>query len=107
MALRLARNITVSEETLALDLIKKVGPGGHFLSQKHTMDWFKVEEYLPSTVIDKVSKPQWERTGAKNAFERAKEYVDKILKEHHPKPLPSDVEKRLDSFMTEILKRKP
>jgi len=107
MALRLARNITVTEETLALDLIKKVGPGGHFLSQKHTMDWFKVEEYLPSTVIDKVSKPQWERTGAKNAFERAKEYVDGILKEHHPKPLPSDVEKRLDSFMTEILKRKP
>ena len=105
MALRLARNITVNEETLAFDLIKKVGPGGHFLSQKHTLKWFQIEEYMPSSVIDKMSKAQWERTGAKDVLERAKEHVDKILKEHHPKPLQPNVEKELDSFMTEILKR--
>jgi len=105
MALRLARNLSVNEETLAFDLIKKVGPGGHFLSQKHTLKWFQTEEYIPSTVIDKASKSQWERTGAKDALQRAKEYVDKILKEHHPKPLPSDIERELDSFMAEVLKR--
>jgi len=105
MALRLARNISVNEETLAFDLIKKVGPGGHFLSQKHTLKWFQIEEYIPSTVIDKVSKSQWERTGAKDALERAKEYVDKILQKHFPKPLPSEIERELDSFMTEVLKR--
>jgi len=105
MALRLAGNISVNEEKLAFDLIEKVGPGGHFLSQKHTLKWFQIEEHMPSVVIDKMSKAQWERTGAKNALQRAKEHVDKILKEHHPKPLPPDIEKELDSFMTKILKR--
>jgi trimethylamine--corrinoid protein Co-methyltransferase len=105
MALRLARNIDVNEETLAFNLIKEVGPGGHFLSKKHTLEWFQIEEYLPSTVIDRVSRPQWERTGSKDTLNRAKKYVDKTLSEHHPKPLSSDAERELDSFMTEILKR--
>jgi trimethylamine--corrinoid protein Co-methyltransferase len=104
MALRLARGIAVNEETLAFELIKIVGPGGHFLSQEHTLKWFQTEEYIPPAVIDKVSKPQWERTGSKDALKRAKEQVDKILQEHHPKPLSADVEKELDSFMKEILK---
>jgi len=105
MALRLIRNVEVNEETLAFDLIKKVGPGGHFLSQQHTAKWFQKEEYFPSAVIDKVSKPQWEGTGAKDTLKRAKEYVDKILKEHYPKPLTPDTERELDSFMTQILRR--
>ena len=56
-------------------------------------------------MIDKVGKPQWERAGAKDALKRAREHVDKILKEHYPKPLPSDVEQELDSFMTRVLKK--
>lgn len=105
MALRLMRDITFNDETLAFDLIKKVGPGGHFLSEKHTLKWFQIEEYLPSSVIDKTSKPRWECSEAKDALSRAKAYVDKILKEHHPKPLLPDIEKELDSFISKILKQ--
>ena len=105
MALRLARDITVNEETLAFDVMKRVGPGGNFLREKHTLKWFRIEEFIPSVVIDKLSKRQWEKAGVKDTLQRAKENVDKILKEHHPKPLPSDIERELDSFMTEILKR--
>jgi len=105
MALRMMKNIDVNDETLAFDLIKKVGPGGHFLSEKHTLKWFQTEEYLSSPVIDKTSKAKWESTGAKDTMKRAKEHVDKILAEHYPKPLSADTEKELDSFMTQILKR--
>lgn len=105
MALRLAKDIDVNEETLAFDLIEKVGQGGQFLSQKHTVKWFPIEEYIPSTVIDKMGKSQWEKTGARNTLERAKETVDRILKEHVSEPLPSDIERQLDSFMKEILSR--
>jgi trimethylamine--corrinoid protein Co-methyltransferase len=105
MALRLMRDITFNDETLAFDLIKKVGPGGHFLSEKHTLKWFQIEEYLPSSVIDKTSKPRWECSEAKDALSRAKAYVDKILKERHPKPLLPDIEKELDSFISKILKQ--
>jgi trimethylamine--corrinoid protein Co-methyltransferase len=86
-------------------LIRKVGPGGQFLSEKHTLKWFQTEEYLSSLVIDKISKPKWESTGAKDALERARELVDEILAEHHPKPLTPDKEKDLDSSMAEILNR--
>ncbi|HKZ94269.1 MAG TPA: trimethylamine methyltransferase family protein [Candidatus Bathyarchaeia archaeon] len=105
MALRLARGIDVNEETLAFDLLKKVDQGGHFLAQKHTVKWFSIEEHVPSPVIDKMSKLQWERTGAKNTLERAKETVDRILKEHVPRHPAPDTEKELDSFMKEILKK--
>lgn len=105
MALRMIKDIIVDEETLAFDLIKKVGPGGQFLSEKHTLKWFQTEEYVSSLVIDKISKPKWESTGAKDALKRARELVDEILTEHHPKPLTPDKEKELDSSMAEILKR--
>jgi trimethylamine--corrinoid protein Co-methyltransferase len=105
MVLRLARGIDVNKETLALDLIKEVGPGGHFLSRKHTLQWFETEEYIPSAVIDKVSKPQWERAGSKDTLSRANMYVDRILKEHHPKILSPDVKRELDLLMTKILKK--
>jgi trimethylamine--corrinoid protein Co-methyltransferase len=104
MALRLLKEISFNDETLALDLINKVGPGGHFLSEKHTLKWFQLEEFMPSTVIDKISKPKWESMGAKDALKRAKEQVDKILSEHHPKPLDQDTEKELDSFIKKIVK---
>ena len=104
MALRLLKEISFNDETLALDLISKVGPGGHFLSEKHTLKWFQTEEFMPSTVIDKISKPRWESMGAKDALKRAKEQVDKILSEHHPKPLQQDTENELDSFIKRIVK---
>ena len=106
MAMRLAKDINVSEEALAFDLIKKIGPGGHFLAQKHTIEWFPVEELISSTVIDKTSKPQWERTGAKNTLDRAREQVNRILKDHKPKLLPQDIEKKLDALMKTIMKRR-
>lgn len=104
MALRLLKEISFSDEALAHDLINKVGPGGHFLSEKHTLKWFQLEEFMPSTVIDKISKPKWEQMGGKDALKRAKEQVDKILSEHHPKPLEQSTEKELDSFIKTIVK---
>ncbi|MCD6164210.1 MAG: trimethylamine methyltransferase family protein, partial [Candidatus Odinarchaeota archaeon] len=104
-ALRLVRGIQVNEETLALDVIEKVGPGGHFLGQKHTRKWFKIEEYMPSYVIDARSERDWFERGAKDIVQRAKERVDEVLREHEPEPLPPDVEKELDNIALEILKK--
>jgi trimethylamine--corrinoid protein Co-methyltransferase len=105
MAMRLEKDIMLNDETLAFDLIKKVGPGGHFLSEKHTLKWFQTEEYISSSVIDKTAKSSWEGAKTKDTLNRAKAYVDKILEEHYPKPLPPDVEKELDILATKILKQ--
>jgi len=104
-ALRLLRGIQIDEETLALDVIKRVGPKGHFLAQKHTNKWFRLEEYMPSYVIDTRSERDWLEKGAKDIVKRAKERVDEILKEHEPEPLPPDVEKELDNVAMEFMKK--
>jgi trimethylamine--corrinoid protein Co-methyltransferase len=105
MALRMKRTTIVDDETIAFDLMKKVGPGGNFLSEKHTLKWFQIEEHISSPVIDKISKSKWKKLGAKDTLKRAREHVDKMLAQNHRKSLPADIEKELDSFMKEILKR--
>lgn len=105
MALRLIKGIQVDNETLAVDLIKNVGPGKQFLTTEHTRKWFRAEHFIPSTVVDRLSRERWEKEGSKNAFERAHSLVKKILSEHTPEQLPADVEKELNAKMLEIAKK--
>ncbi len=105
MALRLIKGIHVNTETLAVDLIKNVGPGKQFLTTEHTRKWFRAEHFIPSTVVDRLSRERWEKEGSKNTFERAHNLVKKILSEHRPEQLPADVEKDLNVKMLEIAKK--
>ena len=104
-AYRLIDGIQVNEETLATEIISKVGPGGHFLAEKHTRDHHRRERFMPSDVIDRLSPDAWGKAGAKDATRRAKEKADKTLREHTPKPLPKDSEDRLEAVFKAILKR--
>ena len=97
---RILRGIDVNDETLAVDVIKAVGPGGHFMSQKHTLDHVKKELYIP-TLFDRASEVTWAREGKKQICEISREKAKKILKEHRPKPLPSDTKQK----MTEIIRQ--
>ena len=105
MALRLAEGINCSEETLASELICELGPGGDYLSTQHTLDWFRKEPYLPSTVIDRLNRNNWEEQGRKSAFERAQEGVQAILADHQAKPLDEGREKELDQITLQVMKR--
>jgi trimethylamine--corrinoid protein Co-methyltransferase len=98
MALRIGRGIQVSEETLAEKLIREIGPGGSFLSSRHTLKWFKEEQFLTSTIIDRLTPSLWQDKGSKNAYQRAKDEVKRILSEHKPEALPPDVERELDNI---------
>jgi trimethylamine--corrinoid protein Co-methyltransferase len=80
----MSRGIEVNEETLALDVIRAVGPGGHFLGQKHTRDHMR-ERWLP-TLIDRRPYEEWERD-RRGARERARDKARWILANHCPEPL--------------------
>ena len=103
-ALRFAKGIQVDVETLAEWLIEEAGPGGHFLKYKHTREWARKEYYIPK-LLDKFSVHAWKERGAKMLSAVAKEYVEKILKEHVVEPLPPDIERELDKTILEIAKR--
>ncbi|MCK4497854.1 trimethylamine methyltransferase family protein [Candidatus Bathyarchaeota archaeon] len=104
MALRLIDGVRVDDETLAIDLMRKVGPGGVYLSEKHTLEWFRKEQFMPSALIDRKEWRTWKNEGSKSTLQRAKEHVAKILKEHQPEPLPDDIRRDLDAAAESILK---
>jgi len=97
---RVLRGIEISEETIAAELINKVGPGGSFLSEDHTLRHFK-KEYFWNTIFDRNVRAQWEKEGARDIVEVAHEKAEKIIEKHHLTPLPKEVQKEL----TLILKR--
>ncbi len=78
MAMRAVEGIRVDEETLAYDLIKEVGPGGNFVTAKHTRTHMRREHYQP-TISDRLSRDEWLAQGGKQSWERARERVDEIL----------------------------
>ena len=85
MIAKVAGGIEVSDETLAVDLIKKVGPGGNYLSEKHTRQYMK--EIWRPTVYDRKPYGAWLESGKQGAFEEATEKARWILKNHEVKPL--------------------
>jgi len=88
----------INPETIALDVIEKVGPGGHYLSQKHT------RKYLRSTVelglchvLDQTGK-------YRNPVEVAREKFDWILENHEPTPLEEDKQEELKKILAAAAK---
>lgn len=91
---RLIRGDRADEETLALDLIEKVGPGRNFLAQRHTLQHVKSDHFMPN-LIDRRSYETWAADGAKSMVVRAQEKTRWILANHEVPPLPADIRKEL------------
>ena len=95
-ALRFAQGIEVNDETLALDVIDKAGPGGHFLGEKHTLKHFR-ERWMPRLDVD--SLETWEKDGVKSLGELAHQKVKEILATHKVAPLPEDVDREISRIL--------
>jgi len=105
MALRLVEGIDADPDRLALDVIGKVGPGGHYLAEQHTLKWFEKEQFMPSDVIDRSTLEASRKQTPKEMITKARDTVDKILREHVPEPLPSEIEKNLSETLKGIINR--
>jgi len=97
MVLRALRGIEVSEETLAEAVIHKVGPGGNFLSERHTLEHLRKEIFI-SEILD---KPR-----VKDVREAAKKRVKQLLSTHQPEPLDKSVQDELRKIVKEAWERK-
>ncbi|MDJ0784880.1 MAG: trimethylamine methyltransferase family protein [Desulfosarcinaceae bacterium] len=87
--------IPVTEETLALDVIHRVGPGGHYLQDPHTMQHFKKIKY--SDLFERMMTDKYESMGAKKFEQRLQELTLRKL-EHTPAPLDADTLRTLDEM---------
>ena len=94
------KGIPVNDETLAVDVIREIGPHGHFLAHDHTFKHMRTDQTHPE-LIDRRNRQDWEADGSKSLYDRAWEKARHILKTHHPEPLPSDVVSTIRSIVDE------
>ena len=83
--------IKVSDNTLAFDMIRDIGPRGSFLGQRRTAD--ELPKLWPLSILFEKSKIAEEEY--QDPVEVAHEVIDWIVKNHHPEPLPEDVKQEL------------
>lgn len=87
---RMAQGIDVDDDSLAIDVIDRVGPGKDFLGQRQTMERFRTEHFMP-IISDRSSWDSWTQRGSKSILDRAREQVRKILDEHRVEPVRDEV----------------
>ena len=97
MTKRFMDGVEVSAETIALDVIDRVGPGGHFLGEVHTLRHFR-ENWYPE-LFDRRTRAGWEDSGRRTLGDRAAARVREILENHRPAPLDEAVAVGLDAIL--------
>jgi trimethylamine--corrinoid protein Co-methyltransferase len=95
---RLLTGITVDRETLALDVIAKTGPGGDFLSTKHTARHMRTAQWRP-TIINRKSFERWREDGGADLREQARRKALRLLATHTTPPLAADVAAQIDALV--------
>ncbi len=101
MTKRILQGFEINDDTLGLDALARVGPGGNFLSDEHTLKYFKTEYYRPR-IFNRGTREIWQSKGGKDLNENARERAKTILREHKPAPLADDVVKELDSIIKRL-----
>lgn len=103
-ALRLARGIEVNDDTLALDLIKRVGYSGNYITAKETSKMFRKELFIP-TLHSREPYETWEKEGSKLAIDHARERALDILAKHQSREIDPAIESELDAFRKTVAAR--
>jgi trimethylamine--corrinoid protein Co-methyltransferase len=81
----LSADIPVDPESLAVEVIETVGPGGHFMEQEHTLQ--QMRKIWQPTLLDRMPLEAWKDAGRPTALGRARERAREILATHEPEPL--------------------
>jgi trimethylamine--corrinoid protein Co-methyltransferase len=98
MTRRVMRGIEIDDESLMLDLIDRVGPGGEFLSVKETARRCRTEIWNP-TLMDRNAWVLWEAAGSQRMRDRIKTRLREILATHRPPPLPEAAATTIDGIL--------
>ncbi len=100
MVLKVVEGIQVSEENIAYDVIKDVGPAGEFITHDHTLKHCR--ELSQTRLMNRNTRESWEEAGSPDIVELAYENAIDILNNYKPKPRPEGVQKELNSIYAEF-----
>jgi trimethylamine--corrinoid protein Co-methyltransferase len=96
---RLLEGIRISPETLPLDVIHDVGPGGDYITAPHTTEHYRSVWY--PRVLDRRPYESWEQYGKPTAGEKARSIARDLLANHTPSPLPPEKLAALEAIVAE------
>jgi trimethylamine--corrinoid protein Co-methyltransferase len=99
MVLKVVNGIEVTANTLALDVIKEVGPAGEFLSHAHTYKNFK--KLSNPKLMNRFDRESWQAAGSPDIVELAYEKSLEILNNYKPVPRAEKLQKELDGIYAE------
>ena len=102
MLKRMKRGLEFSEENLAVDVIKKIGPGGSFIVEPHTMKRMKTAGLL-TKLSDRDTRSQWTKKGAHDIHGRAMAKVREILAKPSTTTFSQEVEDRIRAHYTDLI----
>jgi trimethylamine--corrinoid protein Co-methyltransferase len=101
MMKRIKKGFKVNDDTLGLDAIKEVGPGGHFLDKDHTFQHFRSEFYQPA-LSNRDDFDSWCTKGSPQSMEAANKKYKQILESYEAPELSADVDRDLVKFIDKL-----
>ena len=93
------RGFRVDTESLAVDVIKEIGPAKNFLMHHHTLRHMRTQSQ--PELIDRKGIEDWKAAGGTDIYQRAGEKAKRILESHSPEPLRNSVSTRIRSIIAE------
>jgi trimethylamine--corrinoid protein Co-methyltransferase len=101
---KMLRGIEINDDTLAIDVIDEVGPGGEFLTHRHTFDTMR--SISRTDLFDRRNRETWlENTHGLDLTERAYQRALELMARHQPLPLPAGAAEEMGAIIDEHEKR--
>jgi len=92
------QGLEISDETLALDMIAEIGPGGHHFGTAHTQARFATEFYQPFTA-DRLNFETWQDGGSFDAAMRANLLWKELLTQYEPPPIDPGMKEEIEAYV--------
>jgi len=98
MVKRLIRGVEDYGSPFASEILNDYEDKEELLSHPTTLKYFRKELFLPSTIIDRMTRDSWKQNGSKSARKRAKEQATKLLSKASMHPLEENLERELEKI---------
>ncbi len=94
---QMMRGLSLDVEATALDVIHRVGPGGDYLTDEHTLSHFR--DFWQPALFDRQRADSWQASGSRRLADRLRQKTVALMEGHHPAPLPGAVKDELARIM--------
>jgi len=99
MMRRFAEGVALDPEAMALDVIDEVGPGGDFITQKHTAKHFR--EHWQPKLFSRQRLDDWVGSGRPTLGKRLRDQTVALIESHRPQPLAEGMRQEIDYVLNQ------